>query len=117
MRNVVLALLAWSLGSTGAFAQGSWAENLFKLRDKLEAVPKLTHDFGNVARGTQLLHRFEIYNPYKVPLNISYRVGCTCVTVTLSDQVLQPEHNGFIDAKMDARRFAGPRSVNIYLTV
>jgi hypothetical protein len=110
MRYVVLALLTFILGSTTLRAQGSWAEKLFK-------DGKTTHDFGSVPRGTQLFHRFKLYNIYAVPLEITTRVGCHCVTVTPSTRVLQPKQEGYLDVYMDARRFTGPKTATIYFTV
>jgi hypothetical protein len=110
MRYVVPALLTLILGSTALHAQGSWAEKLFK-------DGKTTHDFGSVPRGTQLFHRFKLYNIYAVPLEITTRFGCNCVTVTPSTRVLQPKQEGYIDVYMDARRFTGPKTVTIHFTV
>jgi hypothetical protein len=57
-------------------------------------------------------------NIYAVPLQITdTRVSCGCVTVTPSANVLQPKQTGHIDVTMDARRFTGPKTVNILITV
>jgi hypothetical protein len=56
-------------------------------------------------------------NIYAVPLEVSARVGCHCVTVTPPSQVLQPRQEAFIDATMDTSRLSGYKSVNIYVTV
>jgi hypothetical protein len=109
MRNVLLvvACLAWSAAS--ASGQSSWAEKMFK--------DGTTHDFGSVPRGTVLYHRFKISNIYAVPLEISARVGCHCVTATPSTRVLQPREEGYVDVTMDTRKFPGPRKVDIHFTV
>ncbi len=109
MKKVVLALLALTLGTATAPGQGNWAEKFFK--------ESLTHEFGSVPRGTQLYYRFKIKNIYAVPLEMSARVGCNCVTVTPLSQVLQPRQEGALDVLMDTSRVTGYKSVNIYITV
>jgi hypothetical protein len=77
-----------------------------------------SHDFGSVPRGAQLFHRFTITNIYAVPLEIvSTRASCSCATVTPSVTVLQPRQKASIEVTMDARRFTGPKTVSVYITV
>jgi hypothetical protein len=115
MRNVGLVLLTWLLGTTIASAQtgvvteGPWANKLFP-----DGV--LTHDFGSVPRGSLLYHRFEVQNVYEVPLELNVRVGCHCVTAVANPRVLQKLEKGTIDITMDAHRFTGHKSVNVYVT-
>jgi hypothetical protein len=66
MRNGFLALVALVLSASAAPAQ-EWAEKLF-VKDN---APHLSHDFGTVARGTQLYHAFPVTNIYAVPIEIS----------------------------------------------
>jgi hypothetical protein len=109
MRNAILALAVIALGASVAPAQG-WAEKMFK--------DGLTHDFGSVPRGAQLLHRFAITNIYAVRMDITSIVpGCGCVTATASKRVLEPRETAYIDINMDARRFTGQKSVAIRVTV
>src|SRR4029077_723463 len=75
------------------------------------------HDFGNVPRGTQLSHTFHLSNKFAVPLTIEARSGCGCVTITQMSQVLQKKEQGVIEITMDARRFTGPKKVDIHITV
>src|SRR5262249_1560000 len=110
MRNVGLAVLAWAVVTAAAPAQNRWADKMFKAGT--------THDFGNVARGAQLFHRFQVTNIYAVPLDLmSTRASCGCVTITPSARTLKPRETGTIDVLMDARRFTGPKTVSIYVTV
>jgi len=110
MSKVLLALLTLVLVDSGIRAEVNWAE-------KLITKGGLTHDFGSVPRGAQLYYQYEITNLYAVPLEISTRVGCNCVTVTTSRKVLQPHEKGCLDVFMDARRFVGAKSVNIFFSV
>lgn len=110
MRNVVVALLL-ATGPAALQAQTTeWANKLVK--------DSTTHDFGTVFRGAKLLHRFELYNPYAVKLDlISTRASCGCVQTTASVQSLEPRASGFLDVVMDTTRFVGPKTVSIYVTV
>ncbi len=116
MRKAVLALglVVLLAGSVRGQEAKPWLEKIFL------AVPgtSLSHDFGTVARGAQLTHRFKMKNIYAVPLEITkIRVSCGCVTWTQSTNVLQPNEDGYIDITMDARLFNGPKAVSIYVTV
>jgi hypothetical protein len=93
-------------------AQG-WAEKLFIH----EGVPQTTHDFGTVPRGALVSHRFVLKNIYAVPLQVSTRTSCGCVSATASPPTLQPRETGTIDVVMDARRFTGSKTVSVYVTV
>src|SRR5271166_3928108 len=109
MRTAILTFAVIVLGAAGAPAQG-WAEKMFK--------DGLTHDFGSVPRGAQLLHRFPITNIYAVRMDITGIVpGCGCITATASKRVLEPRETAYIDINMDARKFTGPKSVLIKVTV
>src|SRR5947209_8342995 len=100
MRNSVLALIALAAVTTAAPAQ-SWAEKMFK--------EGTSHDFGSVARGAQLFHRFPMTNIYAVRLDITnVQTSCGCATVTPSKQSLEPRETAYIDVLMDGRRFTGP---------
>jgi hypothetical protein len=111
MKNLALALVVSILGTVSAFGQQQqwhW-EQFFK--------NGLTHDFGSVPKGTQLFYRFKMKNIYAVPLTVDARVGCHCVSVNPTSQVLQPRQEAFLDVTMDTSRLSGYKSVNIYITV
>jgi hypothetical protein len=109
MRKSFLALAALALLTASASAQG-WAEKMFP--------DGLSHDFGTVARGTQLLHKFKLTNIYAVRMEItSIKSACGCVTASAAKLVLQPQESSWIEVRMDARRFAGAKAVNIEITV
>jgi hypothetical protein len=112
MKKAVLLLVA-CLGGAGLVGGQSpeWADKLF-------AAGGTSHNFGNVPCGAVLHYRFAMTNIYAVPLQITgTRVSCGCVTVTPSTQILQPRETAHIDVHMDARRFTGPKTVNIFITV
>ncbi len=104
------------LPKNGAIALGTrasaakWAERMFK--------DCLSKDFGAVPLGTQLSHRFEITNIYPARMEITdLRVGCGCVTATVGERILQPGAGTTIDVTMDTRRFSGPRTESVRVSV
>lgn len=110
MRRALLALLLLTLGSASAQAQPAWAEKMFK--------DGTTHDFGTVARGAQLYHRFPITNIYAVPMQVlDIKSSCGCTTATPSSKVLQPREVGYIEVVMDGKRFTGSKVIRINVTV
>jgi hypothetical protein len=107
---MLLPVLALVLATTAVGAQqGSWADAMFK--------DGLSHDFGNIPLGTQVFHRFPMTNIYAVPLQISTRAGCNCVTATPSVRVVKPHETAYIDVTLDGHRIKGAKSVAIYVMV
>jgi hypothetical protein len=111
MRKAVLALVVLAGYSMTAVAQStSWADKMFK--------GETSHDFGSIPRGAQLFHRFPMTNIWAVPIDImNVRVSCGCVTATPTKQTLQPKETGYFEVLMDSRRFAGLKTVSIYVLV
>lgn len=109
-RHALLALFVAAFGAAPVSAQSAWAEKMFK--------DGMNHDFGSVPRGAQLSHRFVITNIYAVRMEItSIKSGCGCVSATSPKRVLEPRESTTIDVTMDARRFTGPKTVGITVTV
>ncbi len=114
MKKVVLAVVVLSLGAGFGSAQNPWSDKMFKQGD---GPPVLGHDFGSVPRGTHLHYRLPIKNIWGIPLQVDARVGCHCVAVSPESQVLQSNQQSYLDIRMDAGRFTGPRTVNVYVTL
>jgi hypothetical protein len=109
MRKTILALAVLAVTSSAAPAQG-WAEKMIK--------GGLTHDFGTVPRGSQLAHSFTVTNIYAVRMEITrITSGCGCVSATCGKRVLEPRESTTIDVRMDARRFAGLKTVGVRVNV
>src|SRR5262245_3608358 len=115
MRNAVLTLIALLLAAGEAAAQTEqWANKLF-MKPHGEGT---FYDFGSVPRGGVLTHRFPLKNIYAVPLEIvGTRISCGCVSITSTPQVLKSRETSFIEITMDARRFTGPKTVNVFITI
>jgi hypothetical protein len=110
MKHALVALVMAVLTVSTASAQSPWAEKMFK--------DGLIHDFGSVPRGAQLSHRFALTNIYAVRMEItSVKSGCGCVSANPVKRVLEPRESTTIDVTMDARRFTGPKTVGITITV
>ncbi len=111
MRNAVLAVVALVtvLATSRAQDEAPWAEKLFE--------NKTEHDFGNVAHGTLMSHKFPFKNIYAVPLEVTIsRISCGCTTAATSTQKVEPHGSGTIDVNMNGRVFTGPRTVRVYVT-
>jgi RNA polymerase sigma factor (sigma-70 family) len=89
--------------------QGPWAAKLFKETSK---------DFGACSGDEPLTYRFEMTNIYTVPLEVTnVRASAGCVTWTLSTKTLKPKESGYLEVRMDPRRFTGARTFMIYVSV
>jgi hypothetical protein len=80
---------------------------------------ELAHDFGNVAQGTELVHKFKLTNTYKVPLNISdARVSMNhSVLAKATQECLQPGESAYIEVSMNTKYFVGPKTVPVYVRI
>jgi hypothetical protein len=118
MRQVAWSGLALLLLPALAVAQteSGWATKLFTQ----DGAAQLSHDFGTVPRGTLLTHKFTLTNIYAVPLQITQvRVSCGCVSCVtpVPTSPIQPRETFTLEFTMNARNFAGPKVVNIFVTV
>jgi hypothetical protein len=109
-RNLTLALVVAACLAAPAAAQQGWAEKMFK--------GELAHDFGVVPRGAERVHRFTITNIYAVRMEItSIKSGCGCVTASAAKRVLEPRESTEVEVRMDTKRFTGPKTVGVRVTV
>src|SRR4051812_4614826 len=110
MRTWLPTLLLVLTGAASSASAQGWADKMF---DK-----GLSHDFGIIAKGTQLKHEFTITNIYAVRMEItSIKSGCGCVTATAAKRVLAPRESTTLSVSMDGRRFQGPKTVTVRVTV
>ncbi len=116
MRMVFVALFALVVLVPATASAQAWAEKMFKDKDTKDNP--LVHDFGSVPRGAQLFHRFKITNIYAVPMEITnIRASCICGSAKETKKTLEPRESGYIEVTMDTKRFTGPKTITIYVTV
>ncbi|RUL84899.1 DUF1573 domain-containing protein [Tautonia sociabilis] len=87
--------------------------------DWVEAVfPDRSHDFGTVARGSILRHRFRITNRTNREVNITgYKPKCGCTDITVGAQTIPPGAQTTVEAIFDTTRYHGFKSSGLTLTI
>src|SRR5690348_14827925 len=111
MRKAVFALVLIAGSTQPALADDkAWADKLF---------PEGTrHDFGSVPWGTRLCHRFPLTNIYAAKMKIvKTRVSCGCTSVVLGAKILKSGQSSYLDVFIDTRKFTGPRTFTVFITV
>jgi hypothetical protein len=79
---------------------------------------KLKHDFGTVARGADVEHRFEIQNIYEETVHVSsVRTSCGCTSPSLENQTIQTWGKGYVVAKFNTRTFRGQHGATLTVTI
>lgn len=113
MKRCILTFCAFAFFPCLVAAQDQgWAAKFF--------TNGLTHNFGNVAHGSVLTHKFNITNIYEVPFSVmDAKVSCGCVTPKKPTTVIPPRGTFELEIEMDTRRLnAGIRKeVNIFVTM
>jgi Protein of unknown function (DUF1573) len=121
MRRAAIAIFAFTLFTLPLAAQTPangapvpWA-NKFFVKDNAPAV--ITHDFGTVPQGTQLVHKLTVTNIYDVPMQIiDIRKSCTCLDAVLPQQVLQPHETAEVVLQMNTAKFSGANAQTFFIT-
>jgi hypothetical protein len=76
------------------------------------------HNFGNLQRGVQARHAFRIVNLANVPLQIvSVRCHSGALSGRSTKQELQPNEVATVEISLDTRRFRGPKTASLWLTL
>ncbi|WP_165221287.1 DUF1573 domain-containing protein [Aquisphaera insulae] len=72
------------------------------------ALPERAYDFGTVARGSQIVHRFPIVNRTDQELRIvDWRTKCGCTNVSVGAKLIPPGTQTTIEATIDTTKFVG----------
>ena len=108
LRFVWLAcLIVAGLGSTEVWAQG-WAVKMFD---------GTSFDFGMVARGSKVEHRFVLTNLYEEDVHIAaVRSSCGCTTPVVTERTLKTYETSEIVAQFNTRSFLGSKNATITVT-
>ncbi|NQT13697.1 MAG: DUF1573 domain-containing protein [Planctomycetes bacterium] len=89
--------LAWLLAAGSPVFAQDWAADMFD---------HTTHDFGVVARGQKVEHRFPIENIYVEDVTIeSVQSSCSCTEPKVTQKTLKMYDQGAIVAIVDTRNF------------
>lgn len=97
--GLVLLSIAWSPLQGQQAATTDWVEVVF---------PERSHNFGTVAKGSILRHRFVVANRTNKEIHISgYKPKCGCTDVTLGAQTIPPGSQTTIEAVFDTTKFRG----------
>jgi hypothetical protein len=107
-----LAGWLWLGCAVSPSAAEQWALDMFRPRP--DAEPNTEFDFGTVAKGAKVEHRFAFQNPYLEDAHVqSARVSCGCTTPEIPSQVLRTWDKADVVAKVDTRSFEGQKDVTI----
>jgi hypothetical protein len=96
------------LGAQTAFAQ-DWAKKMFD---------ESSYDFGKVARGADVSHRFKVTNRYKETAHISnVRTTCGCSIPTQPEvTTLKSLESTYVEVSLDTRKFTHSKESNLIVT-
>lgn len=93
---------------TAPAAASTWANAMF---------PSRSHDFGSVARGPLLEHRFAAQNIYGEKVRIAgVRSTCGCTNVQATEKELLPGEKTEIIVLLDTRKAAGHEDATVTVT-
>ncbi len=99
VRRWIAVLAAIVSVATRVFAQDAndWAARMFD---------SLSHDFGVVAKGTQVSHRFKLTNGSAHSVHIaSVTASCGCTTSRCAQTLVKSHESTYIEVSMDTNRF------------
>ena len=106
--GALLALTIVTLLNRPSHGQ-EWARKMFS---------ETSHDFGTVARGAKVEHRFKIKNLYVEDIHIvGVRTSCGCTTPSLTKNVLKTWETGEVVARFNTPTFQGYRSATLTVTI
>ena len=104
MRTSCLTLFLYLLAGSTCPAQ-DWARAMFD---------HVSYDFGVIARGSKIEHRFPVENIYLEDMRIeSIRSTCNCTTTQFSKQPLKTYEITEIVATIDTRKFLGRKEATL----
>ena len=86
----------------------NWAQKMFE---------KQSHDFGTVARGSDVRYRFKVSNLYEEDVHISdVRTTCGCSAAKPTKYKLPSRDVAYIEVTMNTRRFIRRKDSNLIVT-
>lgn len=108
LRSTLSALVVVAFLAGHSHAQ-EWARKMFS---------ETSHDFGTVARGAKVEHRFKIKNIYVEDMHIAgVRSSCGCTTPSLTKNDIKTWETAEVVAKFNTGTFQGYRSATLTVTI
>ena len=106
----IFGVLLWALLGLPSIASGQeWARKMFDTMD---------FDFGAVARGSKVEHRFVITNLYEEDVHIAdVRSSCGCTIPEVSKRTLKTFEKTELLATFNTRSFLGKRSATLTVLI
>lgn len=105
------AVLATLLMQANLFAAGQsteWAMKMFE---------ETSHNFGVVARGSDVQHRIKVTNIYEETVHISsVKTSCGCTAAKPSQDTLQSLETAYIEIVMDTKKFTRQKDSSVIIT-
>jgi len=106
-RRGIALLVLLTVAPSSLFAQ-SWAEKMFDATSV---------DFGAVARGSKVEHRFKIKNLYKEDVHIAaVRSSCGCTSPEVTERLLKTHETTELIARFNTRTFLGHKNATVTVT-
>lgn len=100
---IVLAVSALALSADAA--DRNWAAEMFE---------KSSHDFGVVARGSDVSYRLKLKNKFEETVHIAeVRTTCGCSAGEPSKETLQSLEEAYITIRLDTRKFTRGKESNL----
>ena len=108
LTSILLAVMGVLLAAETCSAE-AWVAKLFSEDE---------HDFGTVARGADVVYRFEAKNVYKQDIRLeSVRSSCGCTSAAIEGDVLKTGELGYVVATFNTRTFTGQHGATLTVTV
>jgi hypothetical protein len=83
-----------------------------------QAFPERSFDFGTVARGSKVLHRFKLINRTNREIHIAdWRTKCGCTEVRVGAREIPPGTQTIIEAAIDTTKFLGFKASGLTLVL
>jgi hypothetical protein len=106
---LALGLALWSVHAAARAQDSGWLTTVF---------PERTHDFGYVARGSQVRHAFPVINRTNSEIRIvDWKSKCGCTNVRIGARVIPPGTQTTVEATIDTTKFQGYKATGLTLFV